>query len=84
MAGRLASEWEGGVELKRNNSKSGYYGVIPAGKRWQARLYKPSKKGLQERLGPCRHLRHCATGCRSRGEGEEEARRWPACLLAAI
>ena len=33
MAGRLASEWEGGVELKRNNSKSGYYGVIPAGKR---------------------------------------------------
>ena len=45
MAGRLASEGEGGGELKRNNSKSGYYGVIPAGKRWQARLYKPSKKG---------------------------------------
>jgi hypothetical protein len=42
---REMSEWVGTVELKRKKSKSGYYGVIPSGKRWQARLYKPAKKG---------------------------------------
>ena len=41
---REMSEWLGTLELKRNRSKSSYYGVIPAGKRWQARLYKPAKQ----------------------------------------
>ena len=34
-----------GLMLKRKpNSKSGYYGVIPNGKGWRARVYKPTKK----------------------------------------
>ena len=32
-----------GLVLIRKQSKSGYYGVIPVGKRWQARVYKPDK-----------------------------------------
>ena len=40
----LASDWEGDLELKRNSSESGYYGVIKSNKKWQARLYKPSKR----------------------------------------
>ena len=38
------SEWVGSLELKRNSSKSGFCGVIPAGKKWQARIYKPEKQ----------------------------------------
>ena len=34
-----------GLILKRKpNTKSGYYGVIPNGKGWRARVYKDSKK----------------------------------------
>ena len=32
-----------GLVLILKQSRSGYYGVIPAGKRWQARVYKPDK-----------------------------------------
>ena len=32
-----------GLVLIRKQSRSGYYGVIPAGKRWQARIYKPDR-----------------------------------------
>ena len=34
-----------GLKLKRKpNTKSGYYGVIPNGKGWRARVYKDTKK----------------------------------------
>ena len=58
---REMSEWVGTVELKRKKSKSGYYGVIPSGKRWQARLY--NLQAGEEGLGPHRHVRHCARRC---------------------
>ena len=40
-AGDQWRRWRGAGRLR----SSGYYGVIPSGKRWQARLYKPVKKG---------------------------------------
>ena len=30
--------------ILKPGTKSGYYGVIPNGKRWRARVYKPSKQ----------------------------------------
>ena len=64
------SEWVGSLELKRNSSKSGFCGVIPAGKKWQARIYKPEKQRWDP-LGtyPTAHERSCS----GRGDGEAEA-----------
>ena len=53
---QLTKELDGIVELaglvliRKPESASGYYGVRPAGKKWQARVYKPDK------LPSCRRL----------------------------
>ena len=36
-------ELAGLVLIRKPESASGYYGVRPAGKKWQARVYKPDK-----------------------------------------